>query len=200
MPKPAERKELAMELAIYGVVLEPVAVLLAKASQRPVKMVMTRDEVFRASGPTDPARERRIELFSIGIGCLRSLFENRFGDANELTLAATTRWLLPGYEDVYYYLWREGTLPVNVDPMEADLSDPGERRRLRLLLDHLKLLLQRHHLLLQSAHKESQPRLPIWCFRADGTLCLSKRKIIALFALLDDAFERAVGYVGIVGL
>ncbi len=32
--------------------LEPVAVLLSKKSGRPVKMVMTRDEVFRATGPT----------------------------------------------------------------------------------------------------------------------------------------------------
>ncbi len=34
------------------VYLEPLAVVLAKKSGRPVKMVMTRDEVFRATGPT----------------------------------------------------------------------------------------------------------------------------------------------------
>jgi CO/xanthine dehydrogenase Mo-binding subunit len=34
------------------VYLEPLALLLAKKSGRPVKMVMTREEVFRASGPT----------------------------------------------------------------------------------------------------------------------------------------------------
>ena len=32
--------------------LEPLAIQLSKKSQRPVKMAMTRDEVFRASGPT----------------------------------------------------------------------------------------------------------------------------------------------------
>jgi CO/xanthine dehydrogenase Mo-binding subunit len=32
--------------------LEPVAIALSRKSGRPVKMVMTRDEVFRASGPT----------------------------------------------------------------------------------------------------------------------------------------------------
>jgi transglutaminase-like putative cysteine protease len=26
--------------------------------------------------------------------------------------------VLPGYEDIYYYLWREGTLPENVDPLQ----------------------------------------------------------------------------------
>lgn len=34
------------------VFLEPVALMLAKKSQRPVKMVMTRSEVLRATGPT----------------------------------------------------------------------------------------------------------------------------------------------------
>jgi CO/xanthine dehydrogenase Mo-binding subunit len=34
------------------VYLEPLAVVMARTTQRPVKMVMTRDEVFRASGPT----------------------------------------------------------------------------------------------------------------------------------------------------
>jgi CO/xanthine dehydrogenase Mo-binding subunit len=34
------------------VYLEPLALVLAKKSGRPVKMVMTRDEVFRATGPT----------------------------------------------------------------------------------------------------------------------------------------------------
>ncbi len=37
------------------VYLEPVALALAKKSGRPVKMVMTREEVFRASGPTSGA-------------------------------------------------------------------------------------------------------------------------------------------------
>jgi CO/xanthine dehydrogenase Mo-binding subunit len=40
------------------VYLEPVALALAKKSGRPVKMVMTREEVFRASGPTSGAHVR----------------------------------------------------------------------------------------------------------------------------------------------
>jgi len=35
-----------------NVYLEPLAVVLSRKSRRPVKMVMTRDEVFRATGPT----------------------------------------------------------------------------------------------------------------------------------------------------
>ncbi len=38
--------------------LEPVAVLLSRRSGRPIKMVMSRDEVFRASGPASATRIR----------------------------------------------------------------------------------------------------------------------------------------------
>ena len=41
----------------------------------------------------------------------------------------------PGYEDVWYYLWRERRLPVNVDPFEAKLDDELERTRLRRVFD-----------------------------------------------------------------
>ena len=43
--------------------------------------------------------------------------------------------VIPGYEDVYYYLWKERTLPVNVDPLKYDLKDDEERRRLAILLE-----------------------------------------------------------------
>lgn len=39
--------------------------------------------------------------------------------------------LRPGYEDTWYYLWRERRLPVNVDPFDARLDDELERVRLR---------------------------------------------------------------------
>lgn len=46
-------------------------------------------------------------------------------------LGVTERYVQPGYEDVYYYLWRERRLPVNVDPFESKLDDELERVRLR---------------------------------------------------------------------
>ena len=36
-----------------------------------------------------------------------------------------------GFEDTWYYLWREHRLPVNVDPFDARLDDEMERERLR---------------------------------------------------------------------
>jgi len=47
----------------------------------------------------------------------------------QLGLPADT--VLPGYEDTWYYLWRERRLPVNVDPFDARLDDEMERIRLR---------------------------------------------------------------------
>ena len=35
-----------------------------------------------------------------------------------------------GYEDTFYYLWRERRLPVNVDPLDSRLDDEMERARL----------------------------------------------------------------------
>ncbi|QFZ86470.1 IMP dehydrogenase [Variovorax paradoxus] len=46
-------------------------------------------------------------------------------------LGLTERYMQPGYEDTYYYLWRERRLPVNVDPFDSKLDDELERVRLR---------------------------------------------------------------------
>jgi uncharacterized protein (DUF2126 family)/transglutaminase-like putative cysteine protease len=48
--------------------------------------------------------------------------------ARHLGLSAQT--LLPAYEDIFYYLWRERRLPANVDPVDSRLGDPRERARL----------------------------------------------------------------------
>jgi len=42
---------------------------------------------------------------------------------------------LPGYEDVWYYLWRERRLPTNVDPLESKLEDQQERLRLARIFE-----------------------------------------------------------------
>ncbi len=45
-------------------------------------------------------------------------------------LGLDDRHLMPGYEDVWHYLWRERKLPVNVDPLRSNLEDTEERDRL----------------------------------------------------------------------
>ncbi|MCU0704244.1 MAG: transglutaminase family protein [Fimbriiglobus sp.] len=37
---------------------------------------------------------------------------------------------IPGYEDVWYYMWKERRLPTNVDPLDNKLDDPQTRERL----------------------------------------------------------------------
>lgn len=50
-------------------------------------------------------------------------------------LGVNPGYITPGYEDTWYYLWKEGTIPVNLDPLKANLKDPLERRYLAELLD-----------------------------------------------------------------
>jgi uncharacterized protein (DUF2126 family)/transglutaminase-like putative cysteine protease len=50
-------------------------------------------------------------------------------------LGVSAEHVFPAYEDAFYYLWRERTLPVNVDPLDAKLTDPLERERLARVLE-----------------------------------------------------------------
>jgi len=50
-------------------------------------------------------------------------------------LRVDSEHLRAGYEDVFYYLWKEGTLPVNVDVLDSKLEDRQERARLRRLFE-----------------------------------------------------------------
>ncbi|MFM7179900.1 MAG: DUF2126 domain-containing protein [Verrucomicrobiales bacterium] len=50
-------------------------------------------------------------------------------------LGVDPKWLQPGYEDVFYYLWKERRLPSNVDPLESNLKDPLERARIARVME-----------------------------------------------------------------
>jgi len=50
-------------------------------------------------------------------------------------LGVGTEHIQTGFEDSWYYLWRERRLPVNVDPLDARLDDELERVRLRRVFD-----------------------------------------------------------------
>ena len=45
-------------------------------------------------------------------------------------LGLSDEFVQPGYEDTWYYLWRERRLPVNLDPFNSKLDDEMERARL----------------------------------------------------------------------
>jgi uncharacterized protein (DUF2126 family) len=59
----------------------------------------------------------------------------RFLRALARRLGLSDHFVRAGYEDVWYYLWREGRLPVNVDPLDARVDDELERARLRRVFD-----------------------------------------------------------------
>jgi uncharacterized protein (DUF2126 family)/transglutaminase-like putative cysteine protease len=48
-------------------------------------------------------------------------------------LGVADETLMPGYEDTWYYLWRERRLPINVDPFDSRVDDEMERARLRAI-------------------------------------------------------------------
>ncbi|MGI9154416.1 MAG: transglutaminase family protein, partial [Rubrivivax sp.] len=56
---------------------------------------------------------------------------DRFTRTLAAKLGLSPRHITPGYEDTWYYLWRERRLPVNVDPLDSKLEEPMERERLR---------------------------------------------------------------------
>jgi uncharacterized protein (DUF2126 family) len=59
----------------------------------------------------------------------------RFIKALAARLDVTDEHVQAGYEDAWYYLWREGRLPVNVDPFDSRLGDELERARLRRVFE-----------------------------------------------------------------
>ena len=59
----------------------------------------------------------------------------RFASLVTDMLSCDQAHLIAGFEDAFYYAWKESTLPANVDPYSADIDDPLERRYLATLLD-----------------------------------------------------------------
>jgi uncharacterized protein (DUF2126 family) len=45
-------------------------------------------------------------------------------------VGADPRYMLPGYEDAFYYAWKERRLPSNVTPERSHLKNPLERERI----------------------------------------------------------------------
>jgi uncharacterized protein (DUF2126 family)/transglutaminase-like putative cysteine protease len=50
-------------------------------------------------------------------------------------LGVDGRWVMPGYEDVYYHLWKERRLPENVDPLKSNLKQKEERDRIAKIFE-----------------------------------------------------------------
>ena len=69
----------------------------------------------------EPDRRRRQGLR------LHSGDARQFLEALARRLQVDSAFTIAAYEDVFYYLWKERRLPVNVDPLDPKLEDPIER-------------------------------------------------------------------------
>jgi uncharacterized protein (DUF2126 family)/transglutaminase-like putative cysteine protease len=75
--------------------------------------------------------------------------------------------VFPGYEDTWYYLWRERRLPANVDPLDARLDDPLERERLRKVFSQGLDSVVGHILPLQRDENSGRWQTGSWFLRAE---------------------------------
>jgi uncharacterized protein (DUF2126 family) len=88
----------------------------------------------------------------------------RFMEALASRLQVDASFTIAAYEDVFYYLWKERRLPVNVDALDPKLEDPIERQRVARLFEQgldkvigLVLPLRRIPLKSGARHWTSQP-------------------------------------------
>lgn len=51
-------------------------------------------------------------------------------------LGVKADWIVPAFEDIYYYLWKEQRLPENVEPGDKRIKDPEERARLMRVFEN----------------------------------------------------------------
>ena len=88
----------------------------------------------------------------------------RFTQALAAKLGLADDFITPGFEDVWYYLWRERRLPVNVDPFKSNLDDEMERARLRRVFEQKLDSVVGYVLPIRSALEDGGPDLggPRW--------------------------------------
>ena len=86
-------------------------------------------------------------------------------DARRLMMSLVDRlgldraYAIAAYEDVWYYLWRERRLPVNVDPFDSRLDDELERSRLRRIFDQGLAGVVGYALPLRRSENDARPAL-----------------------------------------
>ncbi len=83
----------------------------------------------------------------------------QFIEALTKRLGADPKWIMAGYEDPFYHVWKERRLPSNVDPHETDLKKEEDRTRLAKILQQGLNSVVGHVIPLQRAYKD---HFPVW--------------------------------------
>ncbi len=78
------------------------------------------EELFADESKSYGFEERRAEEFIYALA-------RRLGCGGE--------WIMPAFEDAWYYLWRERRLPTNVDPFKSNLKSEEDRTRLAKIFE-----------------------------------------------------------------
>ena len=110
-------------------------------------------------------------------------------------LGCAGQWIMPAFEDAWYYLWKERRLPVNVDPFKSRLEEEEERARLAKIFEqgldkivgfalpiqrgspaHPALLAQRPVVLCAPSDVTSSPAIRPWVFVCRWIPCRGSRR------------------------
>ena len=84
------------------------------------KPIWLNDALFADESKSYGFDERRAEEFIYALG---------------ERLACGTDWIMPAFEDVWYYLWKERRLPTNTDPFKSHLKNEEDRVRLAKIFE-----------------------------------------------------------------
>ncbi len=106
----------------------------------------------------------------------------------ELTrvLGVKSKYIIPAYEDAWYYMWRERRLPVNVDPLKSRLEDEEERKRLSRIFDQGLNKIAGYVLPLEPAPGGSGWKSGSWFLRAQHLFLIPGDSPIGLRLPLDS--------------
>ena len=104
-------------------------------------------------------------------------------------LGVEARFIIPAFEDVWHYLWKERRLPTNVDPLKSELKEEEERARLARVFEQglgktvgYVLPLQRRYKSNPGAYWASGP----WFFRDEHMFLLPGDSSIGYRLPLDS--------------
>jgi uncharacterized protein (DUF2126 family) len=98
-----------------------------------------------------------------------------------------------GYEDTWYYLWRERKLPANVDPFDSRLDDPLERARLRKVFKQGLDKVVGHVLPIKRAPGSGRWQTGSWFLRAERCYLIPGDSPMGLRLPLDSMPWAAAG-------